>query len=161
MFLFTACLFMHSVCTICSFPLFPLAPCGPWFDWPLIHADLLEISFNPMCLGRKMSERSHVCSVPGSWAAGECSGRRSPPPKKPILIPPHSQGCRRRHGFTSGGHPLPQGPGEPLMLHTSTRCPTRSHERQQWQRLLQPQLHFGATFVNCFSSSAYANGILA
>lgn len=146
MFLFTARLFLHSACTVCKFPSFTPAPCGPRSEWPLIHTDLLEISLNPMCLGRKISKRSHVYSVPDSWALREHAERRSPPPKKPILVqepaPLHSQGCRRRCQVDS------PAPGFAL-LHV----PAHSHVCHQWQRILQPLLCFGTTFVNCFSSS--------
>lgn len=143
--LFTACLFLHSVCTLCNFPSFPPAPCGPWSEWPLIHTDCLEISLNPTCLGRKASKRSHVCSVPDSWALREHTGRRSPTPEKPILVqepaPLRSKGCRRRHQVDTPCSWLCTSP------HAD------SHVCHQWQRILQPLLCFGTTFVNCFSSS--------
>lgn len=112
-FLFTACLFLHSACTVCNFPSFPPAPCGPWSEWPLIHTDLLEISLNPMCLGRKVSKRSHMYAVPDSWALKEHTGGRSPPPKKPILVPHY---IVRGMGGDISWIPLP------VALHIST-CP--------------------------------------
>lgn len=130
MFIFTPCLFLHSVCTVCG--LFPLFPCGSWFDWPSIHAHLLEIPFNPLSLGRKIPKRSHLCPVPCPWAAEESTRKRSQPPKNPFLVQepilPHSQGCRTRHVFTAGGHPLPWGSGEPPVLHISPCHPhTQTH----------------------------------
>lgn len=74
--------------------------------WTLIHADVLEIVFNPTCLGRKRSKRSYECSVPGSWAQENAQGEvhhRKPHPCACLTAQPGMQ-----DGFTSGRHALPR-----------------------------------------------------
>lgn len=64
--------------------------------WTLIHADVLEIAFNSMCLGRKRSKKKATCAQCQASGLRRTCREEESTTEKPILVPvpPHSQGCR-------------------------------------------------------------------
>lgn len=95
---------------------FPLIPSSSMWTMIWVTTDPHRSPGNILksyVLREKVSKRSHVYAVPDSWALKEHTGRRSPPPKKPILVPHY---IVRGMGGDISWIPLP------VALHIST-CP--------------------------------------